>query len=106
MHVSIKNGHNDSAYDLLGCDAKQSYQWTLPFWRNTCGDDKDAVRLYVQDVGKITESSMQGEQETELTSQKNCESQYNKLLLAGQSWVQTLVRARSLCQNKAVGVWH
>jgi hypothetical protein len=36
--------------------------------------DKDAVRLYVQDVGKVTESSMQGEQETELMSQKNCES--------------------------------
>jgi hypothetical protein len=84
----------------------KSYQWTPTVWRNTCRDDKDAVRLYVQDVGKVTKSSMQGEQETELMSQKNCESQYNKLLLAGQCRVQTLVRARSLCQNKAVRVWH
>jgi len=61
--------------------------------------DKDAVRLYVQNVGKMTGSSMQGEQETELMSQKNCVSQYSKSLLAGQSWLQTLVRARSLCQN-------
>jgi len=37
---------------------------------------------------------MPGGQETELMSQKNCESQYNKLLLAGQSLVQTLVRAK------------
>lgn len=63
------------------------------------------MRVYVQDVGKVTESSMQGEQERELMSQKDCESQYSKSLLAGQSWVQTLVRARSLCQNKAVRVW-
>jgi len=33
--------------------------------------DKDDVRVYVQDVGKVTNSSMQGEQETGLMSQKN-----------------------------------
>lgn len=68
--------------------------------------DKDDVWVYVQDVGKVTDSSMQGEQETEMMSQKNCESQYSKSILAGQSWVQTLVRTRSLCQNKAARVWH